>query len=87
MNEADFQFGISRVFFRPGKFAEFDTIMRADPESLTQLVAKVQLYLVKARFKKISWACVASFRFEKKIKARGAAATIMQNVIKMCVWY
>jgi hypothetical protein len=42
-------------------------------------------YLVKARLKKVAWACVASFRFEKKIKARGAAATIMQNVIKMYV--
>lgn len=41
MKEADFQFGVSRVFFRPGKFAEFDRIMRADPESLVELVAKV----------------------------------------------
>eukprot|EP00038_Savillea_parva_P000948 m.100167 g.100167 ORF g.100167 m.100167 type:complete len:1317 (+) comp10335_c1_seq6:64-4014(+) len=86
MNEADFQFGISRVFFRPGKFAEFDTIMRADPESLTELVAKVQIYLVKARIKKVAWATVASFKFDKKIKARGAAATIMQNVVKMYVY-
>jgi hypothetical protein len=41
MNEDDFQFGVSRVFFRPGKFAEFDTIMRADPENLVALVGKV----------------------------------------------
>jgi len=83
MNEDDFQFGVSRVFFRPGKFAEFDTIMKADPESLVALVAKVQDWLVKARWKKVTWACVASIKFASKIRARAGAAIIMQNVIKM----
>jgi myosin-6 len=83
MNEEDFQFGVSRVFFRPGKFAEFDTIMRADPESLVALVAKVQDWLVKAKWKKLTWACVASIKFASKIRARAGAAIIMQNVIKM----
>eukprot|EP00038_Savillea_parva_P000944 m.100093 g.100093 ORF g.100093 m.100093 type:complete len:1206 (+) comp10335_c1_seq1:121-3738(+) len=83
MSEDDFQFGVSRVFFRPGKFAEFDTIMRADPESLVELVAKVQDWLVKAKWKKITWACVASIKFASKIRARAGAAIIMQNVIKM----
>ena len=34
LNEDDFQFGVSLVFFRPGKIAEFDRIMKADPENL-----------------------------------------------------
>lgn len=83
MNEDDFQFGVSRVFFRPGKFAEFDTIMRADPDSLVELVGKVMDWLVKARWKKVAWACVASIKFASKIRARAGAAIIMQNVIKM----
>jgi myosin-6 len=83
MNEDDFQFGVSKVFFRPGKFAEFDTIMKADPENLVQLVGKVLTWLVKCRWKKIAWACVASIKFASKIRARGAAAIIMQNVVKM----
>jgi hypothetical protein len=45
LNEDDFQFGVSKVFFRPGKFAEFDTIMKADPENLVKLVAKVCLFV------------------------------------------
>merc|ERR1719181_66649 len=49
MNEDDFQFGVSKVFFRPGKFAEFDSIMKADPEHLVELVGKVMQWLVKCR--------------------------------------
>jgi len=40
-------------------------------------------WLVKCRWKKIAWACVASIKFASKIRARGAAAIIMQNTIKM----
>jgi myosin-6 len=83
MSEEDFQFGVSKVFFRPGKFAEFDTIMKADPENLAILVGKVLLWLVKCRWKKITWACVSCIKFAAKIRARGQAAIIMQNVIKM----
>jgi len=83
LNEEDFQFGVSKVFFRPGKFAEFDQIMKADPESLVELVGKVLKWLVKCRWKKITWACVSCIKFASKIRARGAAAIIMQNTIKM----
>merc|ERR1719183_2223627 len=83
MSEDDFQFGVSKVFFRPGKFAEFDQIMKADPENLAILVGKVLKWLVKCRWKKITWACVSCIKFAAKIRARGQAAIIMQNVIKM----
>merc|ERR1719345_95917 len=79
MNEEDFQFGVSKVFFRPGKFAEFDSIMKADPEHLKTLVAKVMDWLIKARWKKITWAAVSCFKFAAKIRARAGAAIIMQN--------
>jgi len=83
MSEDDFQFGVSKVFFRPGKFSEFDTIMKADPENLVLLVEKVMDWLVKARWKKVTWAAVSCFKFASKIRARAGAAIIMQNVIKM----
>ena len=34
LNDNDFKFGMTKVFFRPGKFAEFDTLMRSDPQHL-----------------------------------------------------
>jgi len=83
LNEDDFQFGVSKVFFRPGKFAEFDTIMKADPENLVQLVGKVVEWLTKQRWKKIAWACVSCLKFQSKIRARAGSAVIMQKIIRM----
>ncbi len=83
LNEDDFQFGVSKVFFRPGKFAEFDTIMKSDPENLVALVSKVVEWLVKQRWKKIAWAAVSCLKFQSKIRARAGSAIIMQKVIRM----
>jgi len=83
LNEDDFQFGVSKVFFRPGKFAEFDTIMKSDPENLVALVSKVIEWLTKQRWKKIAWATVSCLKFQSKIRARGLSAVIMQKVIRM----
>lgn len=52
LQDRDFKFGVTRVFFRPGKFAEFDKIMRSDPESLKNIVAQVKAWLVKSRWTK-----------------------------------
>jgi myosin-6 len=83
LNEDDFQFGVSKVFFRPGKFAEFDTIMRADPENLKNLVNKVMEWLVRQRWKKIAWATVSCLKFAAKIRARAGSAVVMQKTILM----
>jgi len=83
LNEDDFQFGVSKVFFRPGKFAEFDTIMKSDPENLVQLVGKVIEWLTKQRWKKLAWSCVACLKFQSKIRARAGSAVVMQKIIRM----
>ena len=83
LNEDDFQFGVSKVFFRPGKFAEFDTIMKSDPENLVALVGKVLEWLVRQRWKKIAWASVSCLKFAAKIRARAGAAILLQKVVKM----
>eukprot|EP00051_Salpingoeca_urceolata_P006297 m.83521 g.83521 ORF g.83521 m.83521 type:complete len:1207 (+) comp14769_c0_seq1:504-4124(+) len=83
LNEDDFQFGVSKVFFRPGKFSEFDTIMKSDPENLTAMVGKVLQWLVKQRWKKIAWATVSCLKFAAKIRARAGSAILMQKVIRM----
>lgn len=87
LNENDYKFGLTRVFFRPGKvstafsslfnvhdchtgqmtlsnsldvllrgqFAEFDQIMKSDPDHLAELVKKVNQWLVVSRWKKVQW--------------------------------
>uniref|UniRef100_A0A2K6F9B0 Unconventional myosin-VI n=1 Tax=Propithecus coquereli TaxID=379532 RepID=A0A2K6F9B0_PROCO len=55
LNEIDYKFGLTKVFFRPGKFAEFDQIMKSDPDHLAELVKRVNHWLVCSRWKKVQW--------------------------------
>ncbi|MEQ2316010.1 Unconventional myosin-VI [Ameca splendens] len=59
LDENDYKFGLTKVFFRPGKFAEFDQIMRSDPEHLAELVKKVNKWLIHSRWKKVQWCALS----------------------------
>ena len=68
LNDQEFKFGTTKVFFRPGKFAEFDSIMKSDPEHLASLIAKVRKWLLVSRWKKAQWCALSvikcKFRFD-----------------------
>lgn len=54
--ESDVRFGVTKVFFRPGRFAEFDMLLKNDdPVALNDLVVKVQKWLVACRWKRAQW--------------------------------
>lgn len=38
-----------------GQFAEFDQIMKSDPDHLAELVKKVNTWLIHSRWKKVQW--------------------------------
>jgi myosin-6 len=65
------------------QFAEFDTIMKSDPENLVALVGKVVEWLLRQRWKKIAWASVSCLKFQSKIRARATSAIVMQKIIRM----
>ena len=50
---------MTKVFFRPGKFAEFDQIIKSDPQNLASLIKKVQKWLLASRWKKAIWCALA----------------------------
>lgn len=62
LQDRDFKFGVTRVFFRPGKFAEFDKIMKSDPENLKAIVANVQKWLIKSRWMKAQFCALTVIR-------------------------
>jgi myosin-6 len=64
LNENEFRFGSTKVFFRPGKFAEFDQIMKSDPENLALLIKKVQKWLLASRWKKSQWCTLSVIKCE-----------------------
>lgn len=59
LDQNDFQFGLTKVFFRAGKFAEFDVMMRQDPETMKELIAKVNGWLIKARWRKAQYGALS----------------------------
>lgn len=70
LSDADFRFGSSKVFFRPGKFAEFDQIIRSDSEHVAELVKKVSKWLICSRWRKAQYCSLSVIKLNKKILYR-----------------
>ncbi|XP_032399511.1 myosin VIa [Etheostoma spectabile] len=83
LNENDYKFGLTRVFFRPGKFKEFDQIMKSDPDHLAELVKKVNKWLIHSRWKKVQWCALSVIKLKNKILYRTRACIQMQKTVRM----
>ncbi|CAG5120933.1 unnamed protein product, partial [Candidula unifasciata] len=83
LDDKDFKFGMTKVFFRPGKFAEFDQIMKSDPESLAELVKKVKKWLLQSRWKKAQWCALSVIKLKNKILYRASKFVVLQSNIRM----
>jgi len=83
MNEKDYKFGVSKVFFRPGKFAEFDAIMRSDPDNLAKMVDKVKKWLLQSHWKKAQWCALSVIKLRNKILYRRSCHITIQKNIRM----
>ncbi|KAI1294601.1 Unconventional myosin-VI [Halotydeus destructor] len=79
LNDQEFRFGSTKVFFRPGKFAEFDAIMKSDAEHLAQLVAKVRTWLLRSRWKKAQWCALSVVKLKNKILWRRQFVIALQS--------
>ncbi|XP_067097429.1 unconventional myosin-VI-like isoform X3 [Osmerus mordax] len=83
LNENDYKFGLTRVFFRPGKFAEFDQIMKSDPDHLAELVKKVNQWLICSRWRKVQWCALSVIKLKNKMLYRASACIKMQKTVRM----
>eukprot|EP00118_Oscarella_pearsei_P025773 m.308745 g.308745 ORF g.308745 m.308745 type:complete len:1237 (+) comp44674_c0_seq1:53-3763(+) len=83
MHESDYKFGKSRVFFRPGKFAEFDRIVQPDTRDRTELVSKTAKWFVKTRWRRAQFAVWSLIKLMKKIQYRGKNRLVIQKTTKM----
>lgn len=83
LDDRDYKFGLSKIFFRPGKFAEFDEIMHSDPENLKNIVSKVLTWLVRTRWRRAIWGTLSVIKLTKKIAYRAAAIIRIQKTVKM----
>ncbi|XP_076129351.1 myosin VIa isoform X6 [Alosa pseudoharengus] len=83
LNEKDYKFGLTKVFFRPGKFSEFDQIMKSDPDHLAELVKQVNKWLICSRWKKVQWCALSVIKLKNKILYRASACIMMQKMVRM----
>lgn len=64
LSDKDFKFGITKVFFRPGKFVEFDRLLKSDPENLKAIVATVKKWLIRSRWIKSAYCAICVIKSE-----------------------
>lgn len=82
LNNKDFKFGITKVFFRPGKFVEFDRIMKSDPENLQAIVANVKKWLVRSRWIKSVFCAICVIKLKNRIIYRNKCVLIVQKTVR-----
>lgn len=70
IDDDHYKFGVSKVFFRAGKFAEFDDLLRMDPEHLTKLVQRVRIWILHYRWRKAIYGALCVIKLGKKIGYR-----------------
>jgi len=79
VSSTDFTYGVSKVFFKPGKFAAFDEMMHGDPEHLRALILKVQKWLIRARWRKAIYAVWMCIKLKRKLEWRREKITTVQS--------
>lgn len=82
LSDKDYKFGVTRVFFRPGKYSEFDTMMKSDPDNLKSIVDKVLSWLVKSRWRKSIFAVLSIIKLKNKIVYRRECLILLQKTIR-----
>lgn len=79
LNDMDFKFGVTKVFFRSGKFAQFDQLLRHDVTNIDELVKKAQSWLNRIRWKKAQYCVWSSIRIRKLFEASLEAKRIAEE--------
>jgi myosin-6 len=82
MHESDYKFGKTKVFFRPGKFAEFDRVLQADQEGVVALANKTSEWVVRARWRQAQYAVLACIKLMRKIQYRGRSRSLIQKNVR-----
>ncbi|CAB3410648.1 unnamed protein product [Caenorhabditis bovis] len=82
LDHNDFQFGLTKVFFRAGKFAEFDQMMRQDPETMKELIERVDAWLIKARWRKVQYGVWSVLKLRNKIRYRRDKIVMIQKMMR-----
>ncbi|XP_070491235.1 myosin heavy chain 95F isoform X2 [Chironomus tepperi] len=78
----DFKFGITKVFFRPGTFVQFDRIMKSDPENLRVIVQNVKKWLVRSRWKKSVHCAICVIKIKNRMIYKKKCVVQAQKIVR-----
>lgn len=82
LNDKDFKFGLTKVFFRPGKFAEFDQMLRQDKAHMQELISRVYSWLRHVRWKKAQYGVLSCIKLKNKILYRARELIKIQSAFR-----
>ncbi|KAK9747364.1 Myosin head (motor domain) [Popillia japonica] len=82
LHEKDYKFGITRLFFRPGKYTEFDKLIKSDPENLKEMIKNLSAWLVRSRWWKAQFTTLSTIKLKNKIRYRREALIIIQKTVR-----
>uniref|UniRef100_A0AC35U1J6 Myosin motor domain-containing protein n=1 Tax=Rhabditophanes sp. KR3021 TaxID=114890 RepID=A0AC35U1J6_9BILA len=78
----DYKFGLTKVFFRPGKFAQFDKLMKQDAKEMQEMIGKIQFWLNKGRWVSSIYGVISLNRINRNVVFRRKCATTVQAQVR-----
>lgn len=81
-NYQDFQFGLTKVFFRAGKYALLDQMTKADEELKATIVEKVRIWLIKKRWRRVIFTAFSCVKLLVLIEARSGGRGDIQRMCR-----
>ncbi|GMT28366.1 hypothetical protein PFISCL1PPCAC_19663, partial [Pristionchus fissidentatus] len=82
LSTLDYAFGVSKIFFKSGKFAEFDTIVQGESSNISSLIDKTSRFLTTMRWKMMQYCVLSAIKLEKKIELRREAIIVIQKYMR-----
>uniref|UniRef100_A0A915A078 Unconventional myosin-VI n=2 Tax=Parascaris univalens TaxID=6257 RepID=A0A915A078_PARUN len=82
LNENDFAFGLTKAFFRAGKFAQFDQMLRQDKAEMLRLITLAASWLYRARWRKLQCGVLCTIKLQLRMKYRSEQLRIIQSHVR-----
>ncbi|KAL3994918.1 Myosin head (motor domain) family protein [Acanthocheilonema viteae] len=82
LEEKDYKFGLTKAFFRHGKFAEFDKILHLSKENFETLIEHMSSWLCCFRFRRIQFAVISLVKVERLLAYRAKCRIKIQNAVR-----
>ncbi|VDK81860.1 unnamed protein product [Onchocerca ochengi] len=82
LEEKDYRLGLTKAFFRHGKFAEFDKLLHQDKENIENLVKCMSSWLCRFRLRRIQFAIISLVKVERLLAHRAKCRIKIQNAVR-----